>query len=128
MVPLKAVVTTQLRDRARIWSRASTTFRRSKSRRMRRPATAPAKLSTHGGNRGADDCPADYGIAWSGQAFEEKKAGGSSASVFVFGLIMVFLILAAQYEKWSLPLGVLLAVPFALFGALLAIFMRGLEQ
>jgi multidrug efflux pump len=48
--------------------------------------------------------------------------------VFVFGLIMVFLILAAQYEKWSLPLGVLTAVPFALFGALLAILLRGLNN
>jgi multidrug efflux pump len=41
---------------------------------------------------------------------------------------MVFLILAAQYEKWSLPIGVLMAVPFALFGALLAILLRGLEN
>ncbi len=72
--------------------------------------------------------PSDYGIAWSGQTFEEKKAGGSSMLVLVFGLIMVFLILAAQYEKWSLPLGVLSAVPFALFGALLAIFVRGLSN
>lgn len=72
--------------------------------------------------------PSDYGIAWSGQTFEEKKAGGSSMLVLVFGLIMVFLILAGQYEKWSLPLGVLSAVPFALFGALLAIFVRGLSN
>ncbi len=48
--------------------------------------------------------------------------------MFVFGLIMVFLILAAQYEKWSLPFGVLTAVPFALFGALLAILLRGLNN
>ncbi len=72
--------------------------------------------------------PTDYGIAWSGQTFEEKRAGGSSMLVMVFGLIMVFLILAGQYEKWSLPLGVLGAVPFALFGALLAIFVRGLSN
>jgi multidrug efflux pump len=72
--------------------------------------------------------PDDYGIAWSGQTFEEKQAGGSSVLVFVFGLIMVFLILAAQYEKWTLPLGVLTAVPFAMFGALLAIFLRGLSN
>jgi multidrug efflux pump len=72
--------------------------------------------------------PSSFGIAWSGQTFEEKKAGGASALVFVFGLIMVFLILAAQYEKWSLPLGVLTAVPFALFGALLAILLRGLDN
>ncbi|HEX9684773.1 MAG TPA: multidrug efflux RND transporter permease subunit [Burkholderiales bacterium] len=76
----------------------------------------------------AEALPADFGIAWSGQTFEEKKAGGASALVFVFGLVMVFLILAAQYEKWSLPLGVLTAVPFALFGALLAILLRGIEN
>src|SRR5690606_31855682 len=76
----------------------------------------------------AESLPSDFGIAWSGQTFEEKKAGGASALVFVFGLIMVFLILAAQYENWSLPAGVLLAVPFALFGALLAILMRGLNN
>jgi multidrug efflux pump len=48
--------------------------------------------------------------------------------VFVFGLIMVFLILAAQYEKWTLPVGVLMAVPFALFGAVLSILLRGLSN
>ncbi|HEY2624948.1 MAG TPA: efflux RND transporter permease subunit, partial [Dyella sp.] len=50
------------------------------------------------------------------------------AAVFAFALGMVFLILAAQYEKWSLPLGVLMAVPFALFGALIGILMRGMEN
>jgi multidrug efflux pump len=72
--------------------------------------------------------PSDYGVGWSGEAYEAKQAGGTSSLVFVFGLIMVFLILAAQYEKWSLPIGVLMAVPFALFGALLAILLRGLEN
>src|SRR6185503_12538578 len=47
---------------------------------------------------------------------------------FVFGLVMVFLILAAQYERWSLPLAVITAVPFALFGAILAIYLRGIEN
>ncbi|WP_223489361.1 efflux RND transporter permease subunit [Pseudomonas sp. A-RE-19] len=70
----------------------------------------------------------DYALALSGEAFEEKKSGGASSQVFIFGLVMVFLILAAQYEKWSLPIGVLLAVPFALFGALLAVLMRGLSN
>jgi multidrug efflux pump len=68
--------------------------------------------------------PPDFGFAWSGQAFEQKKTGGTSFVAFVFGIVMVFLILAAQYEKWSLPFSVLLAVPFALFGALLAIWLR----
>ncbi|HOC60610.1 MAG TPA: multidrug efflux RND transporter permease subunit [Smithellaceae bacterium] len=72
--------------------------------------------------------PEDFSFSWSGESFEEKKSGGTTAIVFVFGLIMVFLILAAQYEKWSLPFGVLLAVPFAIFGALLAIWFRGQDN
>ena len=69
-----------------------------------------------------------YQISWSGQAFEELKAGSTSGMVFAFGLVMVFLILSAKYERWSLPIGVLMAVPFALFGALLAILLRGLNN
>lgn len=72
--------------------------------------------------------PDDFSYAWSGESFEEKKAGGTTAVVFIFGLIMVFLILAAQYERWTLPFGVLLAVPFAIFGALLAVWLRGMDN
>ncbi len=64
----------------------------------------------------AADLPEGYGVAWSGQAYEEKQSGGASALVFVFGLIMVFLILAAQYESWSLPGSVITAVPFGVLG------------
>ena len=77
---------------------------------------------------GGEVMPPDMGLAWSGEAFEEKKSGGASSAVFIFGLVMVFLILAAQYEKWTLPIGVLLAVPFAIFGALLSILLRGLTN
>lgn len=69
-----------------------------------------------------------YGFSWAGQAFEEKKSGGTSLIAFGFGLIMVFLILAAQYEKWSLPIGVVLSVPFALCGALVLTWARGLNN
>ncbi len=72
--------------------------------------------------------PEGYTFQWSGQAFEEKKSGGASAVVFAFGLLMVFLILAAQYEAWTLPLSVITAVPFGIFGALSAVWMRGLEN
>jgi len=72
--------------------------------------------------------PPGYGYEWSGEAREEKSAGGTSTVAFVFGLIFVFLILAAQYESWSLPIGVVLAVPFALFGALVAIALRGIPN
>ena len=72
--------------------------------------------------------PEGYSFAWSGEAFQEKATGGTSATVFVYGLIMVFLILAAQYEKWSLPFSVMMAVPFGVFGALLAVWLRGMEN
>ena len=72
--------------------------------------------------------PASYSFAWSGEAFEQKKSGNTTTIVFVFGIVMVFLILAAQYESWSLPLSILTAVPFGIFGALLAILLRGLSN
>ena len=72
--------------------------------------------------------PPGYSYEFAGEAREEKLAGGTSSIALVFGLIFVFLILAAQYESWSLPFGVLLAVPFALLGALAAIALRGLPN
>jgi multidrug efflux pump len=72
--------------------------------------------------------PQGYTFAWSGLAFEEKKSGGTSVIAFSFGLIIVFLVLAAQYESWSLPGSVMTAVPFGVLGALTANWMRGLEN
>jgi len=72
--------------------------------------------------------PEGYDLAWTGQAYQEKRAGTTSAVAFGFGILMVFLILAAQYEKWSLPLAVIMAVPFALFGALAAVMVRGMPN
>ena len=72
--------------------------------------------------------PSGYELAWTGQAFQEKRAGTTSAIAFGFGILMVFLILAAQYERWSLPLAVIMAVPFALFGALAAVMIRGMPN
>jgi multidrug efflux pump len=72
--------------------------------------------------------PEGYTFAWSGLAFEEKKSGGTSMIAFVFGLIIVFLVLAAQYESWTLPGAVMTAVPFGILGALTAIWVRGLEN
>ena len=72
--------------------------------------------------------PSGYGIAWSGMAYEEKKSGGTSANAFIFGLIIVFLVLAAQFESWILPGSVLTAVPFGILGALVFNWMRGLNN
>ncbi|MDE2440477.1 MAG: multidrug efflux RND transporter permease subunit [Betaproteobacteria bacterium] len=72
--------------------------------------------------------PDGFSISWTGQAFQEKRTSGSSLQAFGFAIIMVFLILAAQYEKWSLPIAVVMAVPFALMGALTAIWLRGMPN
>ncbi|MBL8541820.1 MAG: multidrug efflux RND transporter permease subunit [Betaproteobacteria bacterium] len=72
--------------------------------------------------------PPGYGFEWAGEAREEVTSGSTSAIAFVFGLIFVFLILAAQYESWSLPVGVMMAVPFAVLGALVAIALRGIPN
>jgi multidrug efflux pump subunit AcrB len=68
------------------------------------------------------------GYAYGGQSLQEKLAAGGTAMIFVLGIVMVFLILAAQYESWSLPVAVLLVVPFGLLGALLAIIVRGIPN
>ena len=72
--------------------------------------------------------PQGYYLAWTGQAFQEKRTGRASTIAFVVALFMVFLILAAQYERWSLPVAVLLAVPFAVLGALLAVLALGMSN
>jgi multidrug efflux pump len=77
---------------------------------------------------GREALPEGFQVAWTGSAYQELETGGTGSQAMIFGLIMVFLILAAQYEKWSLPLAVITAVPFALFGALVAIWLRGLTN
>ena len=72
--------------------------------------------------------PEGYQIAWSGQAFQEKRTGRASAIAFALAIVMVFLILAALYERWLLPFAVVMAVPFAVVGALAFVWMRGLEN
>jgi multidrug efflux pump len=72
--------------------------------------------------------PSDFSYAWAGQALQEKESGGTSAIAFLAGLIVVFLLLAAQFEKWTLPIAVVLTVPIAILGALLLTWVRGLEN
>jgi HAE1 family hydrophobic/amphiphilic exporter-1/multidrug efflux pump len=72
--------------------------------------------------------PEGYEIAWSGQAFQEKRTGRQSAIAFTLAILMVFLILAALYERWLLPASVVAAVPFAVLGALGFVALRGLEN
>jgi HAE1 family hydrophobic/amphiphilic exporter-1/multidrug efflux pump len=72
--------------------------------------------------------PADFSYDWGGASFQEKRSSGTSGIALALGAVMVFLILSAQYEKWSLPLSVLLALPFGTFGALAAVWLRGMTN
>ena len=72
--------------------------------------------------------PDGYKIAWTAQAYQEKRTGNAALFAFGFAIVMVFLILAAQFETWALPLAVIMAVPFALAGALLAVLFRGMPN
>ena len=67
--------------------------------------------------------PEGFGYDWSNTSFQEKRAGGQGAIVFVFAMVFVFLILAAQYESWALPMSVILGTPFAAFGAFLGLYL-----
>ncbi len=72
--------------------------------------------------------PAGYGFEWSGASYQQVKAGNQTPIILAFGLLVVFLVLAAQYEQWGLPLAVILAVPFGALGALVAVYLRGTDN
>lgn len=70
----------------------------------------------------------DINFGWSGEAYQEIATGGTSSIVLLAGLFMVFLILAALYEKWSLPFSIILAVPFGALGAFIAIWVKSMPN
>jgi HAE1 family hydrophobic/amphiphilic exporter-1/multidrug efflux pump len=76
----------------------------------------------------SENLPRGFGHEWTGLAFQEKLAGGQTVYIFAFSVLFVFLVLAALYESWAIPLGVLLGLPIAVFGALLGIWFRGLAN
>jgi len=75
-----------------------------------------------------DTLPAGFDFAWAGQSLEEIKAGSQAIYIFALSLLIVYLVLAAQYESWVLPFIILLGVPLAVFGALTAQWFRGLSN
>ena len=72
--------------------------------------------------------PKGYALDLSGISYQERQVGSQSILAFAFGLLMVFLVLAAQYESWSVPFAVILAVPFGVFGALCAVWLVGIDN
>jgi len=68
------------------------------------------------------------GYAYSGQSYQEKVSQGAAGVVIALGLVMMFLVLAAQYESWSVPFAVMFGLPFGVFGALLAVWISGMSN
>ncbi|PYK95070.1 MAG: hydrophobe/amphiphile efflux-1 family RND transporter, partial [Verrucomicrobia bacterium] len=70
--------------------------------------------------------PKGYALDYSALSYQERQVSGQSVLAFGFGILMVFLVLAAQYESWTVPFAVILAVPFGVFGALCAVWLRAM--
>ncbi len=68
------------------------------------------------------------GFAYGGQSYQERTSSGDSGLVFALGLVLVFLVLAAQYESWAIPFAVILGIPFGIFGAFLGAWLRGMPS
>jgi HAE1 family hydrophobic/amphiphilic exporter-1 len=72
--------------------------------------------------------PASMGYEWTGMSYQEKKVGSESIVVFALAIILVFLVLAAQYESWTSPTAVILVVPLAVLGTVVALLMRDFDN
>jgi HAE1 family hydrophobic/amphiphilic exporter-1 len=72
--------------------------------------------------------PSAMGFEWGGMSFQEKRVGSQALYVFGLAVLMVYLVLAAQYESWVLPAAVILVVPLALLGTVAAVAARGMDN
>jgi len=72
--------------------------------------------------------PTGFGLEWTGMSYQERLSGAQAPALYAISLLVVFLCLAALYESWSVPFSVMLVVPLGVIGALLATWMRGLEN
>ena len=72
--------------------------------------------------------PQGFGYDWTGSVYQEKKTGGQTGYIFALSLAFVFLVLAALYESWAMPVAILLVVPFGVLGAFLGLTLRGLDN
>ncbi len=128
MVPLSALTTTEMRGAPALLTR----FNGFPSATIT-AAVAPGHSSGEGLDAVekliADKYAAQgVGYAYSGESYQERASSGQAGLVLALALVLVFLVLAAQYESWSIPFAVILALPFGVLGAYLGIFARGLSS
>ncbi len=72
--------------------------------------------------------PTSMGFEWTGMSYQEKQVGSEAIMIFALAILLVFLVLAAQYESWTSPTAVILVVPLALLGTVLALLLRGFDN
>ena len=117
MVPLSTLVTTERTQGAEFTNRFNL-FRSAELTGQPAAGYSSAQALAALEEVAEQTLPSDMGYAWANMSYQEKAAEGTGSVVFVMALVFVFLILAAQYESWSLPLSVMLGTPIAVFGAI----------
>lgn len=127
MVPLKALVSTKYTQGPNLVSRFNG-YTASKIIGNASPGYSSGQAMAAIEEVAKEVLPDQMVTAWSGEAYQELAMGGTSMGILFVGVLMVFLILSALYERWSLPLAVILAVPFGIMGAFVAIWIRGISN
>lgn len=127
MVPLKALMSTHYAQGPNLVSRFNG-YTASKIIGGATPGYSSGQAMEAMAEVAQEVLPDQMVYAWSGQAYQELAMGGTSMGILLVGVLMVFLILSALYERWSLPFAVILAVPFGLMGAFVAIWIRGISN
>ncbi len=127
MIPLSALTRTEFRGAPNVLNR----FNGFPSALV--TSVAPAGVSSGQQLDAVERLLATYadqgvGFAYSGQSYQERASSGDAGLVFALGLVLVFLVLAAQYESWSIPFAVLLGIPFGVLGAFLGVWLRGIPS
>ncbi|GJG88781.1 multidrug efflux RND transporter permease subunit [Gemmatimonadetes bacterium T265] len=128
MIPVSALVTTEMRSAPSLLTRFNG-FPSATITGTPRPGESSGQMLA-GVEKLLNDKYASQGIgfAYSGESYQEQASGGTSTRVLGLALVLVFLVLAAQYESWTVPFAVLLGVPFGLLGAVAAVWLRGMPN
>jgi len=127
MVPLDSVVRAHETTAPQVISHFNL-FRSAEINGAAAPGTSSGQALAAMERISRETLPPGFDFAWAGQSLEEKKSGAQAVFLFALSLIVVYLVLAAQYESWVLPFIILLGVPIAIIGGLGAQFLRGLAN
>jgi HAE1 family hydrophobic/amphiphilic exporter-1 len=127
MVPLDTVVQLKETTAPQVISHFNL-FRAAEITGTGAPGVSSGEAIAHMEQLARETLPPGFDFAWAGQSLEEIKAGSQAGYIFGLSILIVYLVLAAQYESWVLPLIILLGVPLAVFGALSAQLLRGLAN